>query len=260
MLEFKHVFKTFNRNSDFELVLFQDLNFAIAKDEFVVIIGSNGSGKSTLFNLLGGQVSPESGKILFEGKDLNQKTHHSRAKEIGRVYQDPLMGTAPSLSILENLSLAKNQGQLLNFKKGKLNNERVYFKNLLKQLDMNLEDKLDNKVSLLSGGQRQAISLLMALLKSPKLLLLDEHTAALDPKSSKKIIEITNHLLAKHHTTTIMITHNIQEALENGNRLLMFNQGEIILDVKNQAKAALKKEDIISLFHKYNQNSFEIIN
>ena len=260
MLEFKHVSKTFNQNSEFELVLFQDLNFSIKENEFVVIIGTNGSGKSTLFNLLGGQVIPEAGEILFEGEDLKKKTLHTRAKEIGRVYQDPLLGTAPSLTILENLSLAYNKGQLLSFKKGKLTLKRSEFKELLKQLEMGLETKLDSKVSLLSGGQRQAISLLMALLKQPKLLLLDEHTAALDPKSSERIIEITNQLLNKNKTTTIMITHNIQQAISNGNRLLMFNNGEIILDVKEEEKKQFTRDKIINLFNQHNQNFLETLN
>ncbi len=260
MLNFNHVSKTFNLPDENELVLFDNLSFAIAEHEFVVIIGTNGSGKTTLFNLLGGQEDPTAGEITFKTQQLNELAHHQRAKMIARVHQDPLLGTAPALTVFENLSLAFNKGHLFNFKRGKAHQAKQRFIELLKELDLKLEDKLDTPVGLLSGGQRQALALLMVLLQQPQLLLLDEHTAALDPKSSERIMALTKQLVTKHQLTTIMITHNLEQALNYGTRLMMFNQGKLILDVAGSEKQQLKKAELAKLYQQLQVNELIGIN
>lgn len=259
MLSFENISKTFNRNTEAVLDLYQGLNLEVEEGEFVTIIGSNGSGKSTLFNLISGQITQDEGKVCFEGKDLaNTKVHH-RFKEISRVYQDPVAGTSPSLTILENLSLAYDKGNLLNLKKGVRRDKIEHFKELLKELDLGLEDKLDAKVGQLSGGQRQALSLLMALMNEPKVLLLDEHTAALDPKSSEIIMQLTKKMVEQRQITTLMVTHNLQHALDYGTRLIMFHKGKIIFDVKGTDKKQLTRDDLVSLFMEHDDFFTEMI-
>ena len=248
MILFNDISKTFNPNTDAENVLYQDLNLEVNKGEFVAIIGSNGSGKSTLFNILCGQITADSGTVEFDGKNISKEKTYQRFKEISRVYQDPVAGTSPSLTILENLSLAYNKGKLMNLQKGVQKDKITFFKELLSELNLGLENKLDSKVGQLSGGQRQALSLLMALMNEPKVLLLDEHTAALDPKSSDIIIKLTEKMIENRQITTMMVTHNLQHALDYGNRLIMFHGGKIIFDVKGADKKALTRDDLISLF------------
>lgn len=253
MLRLENVGKKFNLGQLDELNLYQDLNLEIQENEFVTIIGSNGSGKSTLLNVICGQVSIDFGDIKFDGSSIKGLKPYIIFKDIARVYQDPSAGTAPSLSVFENLSLAYNKGKLMNLKLGKENNRREEFKKMVEPLNLDLENKMDLKVSNLSGGQRQALSLLMALVDKPKLLLLDEHTAALDPKNSDIIIELTNELVKKDNITTIMITHNLSHALEYGNRLIMFHEGKIIADFNQEEKSKLNRTDLVRLFKVYDK-------
>lgn len=259
MIQFRNITKTFNRETEAEMKLYDGLNLEVDEHEFVTIVGSNGSGKSTLFNCLCGQVEIDDGNIMFDGKKFNEVKTHNRFKEISRVYQDPVAGTSPSLTIMENLSLAYDKGQLMNLRKGIQKDKQSYFKELLKELNLGLENKLDAKVGQLSGGQRQALSLLMALMNDPKLLLLDEHTAALDPKSSEIIMKLTNKMVQDRDITTLMVTHNLQHALEYGTRLVMFHQGKIIFDVQGADKKALTRDDLISLFMEHNDFFIETV-
>lgn len=259
MLRFDNISKTFNVNTDAEFNLYNQLNLEVNDGEFVTIIGSNGSGKSTLFNLLCGQIAPDIGNIYFEDGSLAKKKTHERFKEISRVYQDPVSGTSPSLTILENLSLAFDKGKLMNFKKGVRFDQVEHFKELLSELDLGLEDKLHAKVGQLSGGQRQALSLLMALMNEPKVLLLDEHTAALDPKSSEIIMKLTKKMVESRGITTMMVTHNLQHALDYGTRIIMFHDGKIIFDAKGTDKKQLTRDDLISLFMEHNDFFVETV-
>lgn len=248
MLELRNIAKTFNAQSDYAMKLYENFNLHVEKGEFLVVIGSNGSGKSTLLNLICGQVNPDQGELDFKGKNLKRLKSFQRFREVSRVYQDPGAGTSPSLSVFENLSMAYHKGRLFNLRKGMEDARRDFFKEQLRQLNLGLEHKLDVKVANLSGGQRQAISLLMALLNQPDLLLLDEHTAALDPKNSEIIMKLTDSLIRNNEITTIMVTHNLQQALDYGSRLVMFHAGKIIADYSQEEKKDLKREDLISLF------------
>lgn len=259
MLEFNNICKIFNKASDAELKLYTDLNLNINDGEFVTIIGSNGSGKSTLFNLLCAEVQADSGTIHFDNNNLYKVKTFQRFKEISRVYQDPVAGTSPSLTIMENLSLAFDKGKLMNLKRGIRFDKEEHFKELLSELDLGLEGKLDAKVGQLSGGQRQALSLLMAFMNNPKVLLLDEHTAALDPKSSEIIMKLTKKMVEHRKITTMMVTHNLQHALDYGTRLLMFHKGKIIYDVSGNKKQELRREDLISLFMKHDDFFVETV-
>lgn len=259
MLVFNNISKTFNPNTFAENKLYDNLNLEVSDGEFVSIIGSNGSGKSTLFNILCGQVTPDTGVVKFDGVDLAKKKEYERFKEISRVYQDPVAGTSPSLTIMENLSLAYNKGKLMNFQKGVSLDKEAYFKEMLMELDLGLENKMDAKVGQLSGGQRQALSLLMALMNNPKVLLLDEHTAALDPKSSDAIIKLTKKMVEHRNITTMMVTHNLQHALEYGDRLVMFHGGKIIFDVRGADKKALTRDDLVSLFSEHDSYFEDIV-
>lgn len=256
MLKLNNIKKKFNVNSIAETTLYEDLSVEIEDGEFVTIIGSNGSGKSTLLNLVTGQVTPDSGEISFNEEDLLKVSDFKRFKKISRVYQDPMSGTAPSLTVLENLSLAVDKGNLFNLKKAIRRDKEAEFIAQLKTLDMGLEDKLHVQVGQLSGGQRQALSLLMALMNNPEVLLLDEHTAALDPKSSEAIMMLTDKMIAARKITSIMVTHNLQHALDYGDRLLMFHGGKIIFDAKGEAKQKLTRDSLIKLFVEH-ENSFE---
>ena len=259
MIQFRNITKTFNRGTEAEMKLYDGLNLEVAEHEFVTIVGSNGSGKSTLFNCLCGQVEIDDGNIMFDGKKFNEVKTHNRFKEISRVYQDPVAGTSPSLTIMENLSLAYDKGRLMNLKSGVHKDKVSFFKELLRELDLGLEHKLDAKVGQLSGGQRQALSLLMALMNEPKVLLLDEHTAALDPKSSDIIMSLTDKMVRERSITTMMVTHNLQHALQYGDRLVMFHEGEIIFDVKGIDKKRLSRSDLIALFVEHDKYFREMI-
>ena len=254
MLKILGLCKVFNTNTINENKVFDNFNVDIKKGEFVTIIGSNGAGKSTLLNLISGNISVDSGLILLDGKDVSHKDEFKRAKQIGRVYQNPSLGVSPNMTILENLSLADNKGKRFGLSSG-VNKKRIpYYEELLKELDLGLEDKLYNKVNLLSGGQRQALSMLIAVMSKPKLLLLDEHTAALDPKTSLKIMEITEKIVKDTNITTMMVTHNLKQAIKTGNRLIMMHRGKILIDVKGKEKEELTTEKLMNLFKDANIN------
>lgn len=251
MLKIKQLSKVFNPNSINENRVFDKISIEINKGDFITIIGSNGAGKSTLLNIIAGNIMQDSGIVLLDGEDVSDKEEYYRCKDIGRVYQNPSVGVAPKMTILENLSLADNKGKKYGLTSG-INKGRIsYYKELLKEVDLGLEDKLFNKVELLSGGQRQALTLLMAVMSNPKILLLDEHTAALDPKTSEKIMEITKKIVKERGITTLMVTHNLKHAMESGNRLFMMHRGEIVIDVAGEEKAALDSTDkLMKLFEK----------
>lgn len=236
MLKIQNVCKTFGENSIEQKNVFDNFNLEIKKGEFVTIIGGNGAGKSTLMNLISGSVVPESGKIFINERDVTYMPEYKRAKFIGRVFQDPLRGTSPNLTIEENLSLAVLRGKNKSLKFGINKNNSDLFKEKLKELCLGLEDRLNTKMGLLSGGQRQAITLLMAVLIKPKILLLDEHTAALDPSSSDKILCLTEQITNDEEITTLMITHNIEQALKLGTRTIMLKNGKLALDLDKNEK------------------------
>lgn len=244
MLEIKNLSKTFNKGTEMERQVFQNLNLTIEENSILAIIGENGCGKSTLMNLIGGNILPDTGTIALEGKDLSHVKESKRSKYIARVYQDPSMGVCSSLSILENMALADNKNQAYNLspliKKDKIG----YYKALLEALDLGLENILDKKVYLLSGGQRQSLSLVMAAMKNPKLLLLDEHTAALDPKTSQLVMEKTKELIKEKSTTTVMITHKLEDALTYADRVIMLKEGKIYLDQKTAKLSLVDLENL----------------
>ncbi|HAX74080.1 MAG TPA: ABC transporter ATP-binding protein [Firmicutes bacterium] len=248
MLAIQNLCKTFNEDTVNEKIVFKGLNLTVNEGEFVCVVGSNGAGKSTLFQMLTGAILPDDGSITLFDDDLTQCPDYLRSKWMGTVYQDPKVGTAPSLTIKQNLALAcsKGKGFGLSFLEHKRQVET--FKSLVAPLGLGLEEMMDTKVELLSGGQRQALALLMATLVTPKLLLLDEHTAALDPKTSQKIMELTATLIEKHHMTSLMITHNLHHALTYGNRLIMLHQGRIVLDIMGAEKNTLTKEALLLRF------------
>ena len=249
MLELQNIQKSFHSNTVNELNLFTNFNLSIKEGEFVVIVGSNGSGKSTLLNVIDGQLELDGGRVMFNNTDVSALPSFKRRQSMSRVFQDPSLGTSPSLTILENMSLSLNKGKPFNLKNGVDTSMREAIASMVATLGLNLEEKLDVSVSLLSGGQRQALSLLMAVCAKPKLLLLDEHTAALDPKSSRHIMKLTQQLVSETNMTTIMITHQIKDALEFGDRCIMMHEGNIVLDVSDEAKKKLQPQDVLSLFH-----------
>lgn len=250
LLQVQNLHKTFNKGTINENKLFKGVNLHVKEGDFITIIGSNGAGKSTLLNVITGAIPLDYGKITLEGKDISKLKEHKINKKVGRVYQDPTKGTAPSMTILENLSMAYNKGKSFGLSSAINKNNTEYFKTLLKPLNLGLEDKLHSKVGLLSGGQRQALSLIMAVMNSPKLLLLDEHTAALDPKTSEKIIEISQQVVEDKNITTLMVTHNLKQAMEIGNRLIMMHRGEIIVDIQGEEKKNLTMDKLLSYFEK----------
>ena len=212
------------------------------------MIGGNGAGKSTMLNAIAGVFSVDSGSIVIDGQDVTRLSEHKRAALLGRVFQDPMMGTAPTMMIEENLALAARRGQRRGLKWGITAAERTSYKELLRKLDLGLEDRLTSKVGLLSGGQRQALTLLMASLKQPKLLLLDEHTAALDPKTAAKVLELSDQIVSENHLTTLMITHNMKDAIAHGNRLIMMDAGRVVVDISGEEKKKLTVPDLLALF------------
>ena len=245
MLKLSHISKTFNPGTVNEKVAIQDLSLHLQKGDFATIIGSNGAGKSTMFNAICGDFLTDSGSVVLDGEDITFMPQHARAKSIGRLYQDPMRGTAPGMTIEENLALAAGKGGWLS-RISKSDKER--FKEQLALLDIGLENRMNHPVGLLSGGQRQALTLLMATMNPPKLLLLDEHTAALDPGTAEKVLNLTKRIVEEHHLTCLMITHNMQSALELGNRILMMDSGDIVLDIKEEEKKGLTVEGLLDKF------------
>ena len=248
MLDLEHVSKTFNPGTINEKKALQDLSLHLADGDFVTVIGGNGAGKSTLLNAVAGVWPIDSGRILLGGEDITALPEHRRAVHIGRVFQDPMMGTAPNMQLEENLALAMRRGQKRGLKWGVTKLERDDYRELLSDLGLGLEDRMTAKVGLLSGGQRQALTLLMAVLRRPKLLLLDEHTAALDPATAAKVLELSDRIVSENDLTALMITHNMSDAIRHGNRLIMMDQGRIILDISGEAKKKLTKRELIDRF------------
>lgn len=256
MLEIVNVHKTFNPGTVNEKVALNGLDLKLENGDFVTVIGGNGAGKSTMLNAVAGVWPVDTGKICIDGKDITKLSEYQRAKYIGRVFQDPMMGTAATMGIDENLALAARRGLGRTLKSGITKQEHEEYYELLKTLDLGLEDRMTSKVGLLSGGQRQAVTLLMATLKKPKLLLLDEHTAALDPKTAAKVLNLSNKIVAENHLTTMMITHNMKDAIKYGNRLIMMYEGRIIYDVKGEEKANLHVSDLLQRFEQVSDGEF----
>ena len=250
MLEIQNIFKTFNAGTINEKRALNGVSLTLNDGDFVTVIGGNGAGKSTLMNAIAGVFGVDSGKILIDGMDLTHLPEYKRAKYIGRVFQDPMMGTAATMQIEENLALAARRGMKRTLRIGITKAEREEYKEQLKILGLGLENRMTSKVGLLSGGQRQALTLLMATLRKPKLLLLDEHTAALDPKTAEKVLEATERIVAKDKLTTVMITHNMRDAIAHGNRLIMMYDGKILIDVSGEEKKNLTVEQLLALFSK----------
>ena len=249
MLELKNIYKTFNPGTVNEKRALQGLSLSLADGDFVTVIGGNGAGKSTMLNIISGAYSVDEGSISIGGVDVTRLPEHKRAKFIGRVFQDPMMGTAATMQIEENLALAARRGQRRGLRTGISRAEREQYRELLKILDLGLEDRLTSKVGLLSGGQRQALTLLMATLKKPQLLLLDEHTAALDPKTAAKVLSATEQIVRRDNLTTLMITHNMRDAIAHGNRLIMLYDGRVVVDVRGEEKRRLTVEDLLEKFN-----------
>ena len=256
MLEIKNVYKTFNAGTVNEKVALKGLDLTLEDGDFVTVIGGNGAGKSTMLNAVAGVWPIDMGKILIDGQDVTRLSEHQRAKYIGRVFQDPMMGTAATMGIEENLALAARRGVARSLRAGITKKEREEYHELLKTLDLGLEDRMTSKVGLLSGGQRQAVTLLMATLKKPKLLLPDEHTAALDPKTAAKVLALSEKIVQENHLTTLMITHNMKDAIKYGNRLIMMYEGRVIYDVRGEEKANLQVSDLLQRFEQVSDGGF----
>ena len=248
MLKIENIHKTFNAGTVNEKAALQGLNLHLKEGDFVTVIGGNGAGKSTMLNAITGVFGIDSGKVIIDGEDVTHLPEYKRAKFIGRVFQDPMMGTAATMQIEENLALAARRGKPRTLRIGITKAEREEYREKLKILNLGLEDRMTSKVGLLSGGQRQALTLLMASMNNPKLLLLDEHTAALDPKTAAKVLEITDKIVTENHLTTLMITHNMRDAIAHGNRLIMMQDGHVIVDVEGEEKKKLTVEDLLKLF------------
>ena len=249
MLKIRDVYKTFNRGTVNEKVAINGLDLTLEDGDFVTVIGGNGAGKSTLLNLIAGVFPVDSGKIILNGLNLNGLPEHKRARFLGRVFQDPMRGTAATMGIEENLALAYRRGKRRGLGHGITGEEREMYREKLKSLDLGLEDRLTSKVGLLSGGQRQALTLLMATLQKPDLLLLDEHTAALDPKTADKVLQLTEEIVARDHLTTLMVTHNMKNAIQYGNRLIMMDAGRVVVDIRGEEKKNLSVRDLLEKFN-----------
>ena len=250
MLDLKNIRKTFNSRTVNEKVALNGVNLHLNEGDFVTMIGGNGAGKSTLLNAIAGVWPIDQGSIVLAGEDITKLPEHKRAALLGRVFQDPMMGTAATMQIEENLAIAARRGKKRTLKVGITRDEREEYREKLKVLGLGLESRLTAKVGLLSGGQRQALTLLMATLNAPKLLLLDEHTAALDPKTAAKVLEITESIIAEKHLTAMMVTHNMNDAIRLGNRLIMMDEGRVVVDVSGEEKNHLHKADLLELFEK----------
>lgn len=256
MLEIKNVYKTFNAGTINEKVALNGINLTLNDGDFVTVIGGNGAGKSTLLNMITGVYPVDQGTITIDGIDVTNLAEHKRAKYFGRVFQDPMTGTAGNMQIEENMALAARRGKPRTLRAGIKNSEREGYRKLLARLGLGLEDRLTAKVGLLSGGQRQAITLLMATMQNPRLLLLDEHTAALDPQTASKVLNITEELVNEGKITTLMITHNMKDAIRLGNRLIMMDKGRVIYDISGEEKKNLKVADLMELFAKASSGEF----
>ena len=248
MLELKNLYKTFNAGTVNEKRAIDGLDLTLEDGDFVTIIGGNGAGKSTTLNLIAGVFPADQGSIILDGVDITRLPEHKRAKYLGRVFQDPMMGTAATMGIEENLALANRRGQRRTLRPGITAQEREKFRKQLAALGLGLEDRMTSKVGLLSGGQRQALTLLMATLKKPRLLLLDEHTAALDPKTADKVLQITEEIVARDKLTTLMVTHNMKHAIQYGNRLIMMDAGKVVVDIRGEEKKNLTVRELLEKF------------
>ena len=248
MLTITNVRKTFNKGTINEKKALNGINLHLESGDFVTIIGGNGAGKSTMLNMIAGVYPIDSGKIVIDGINISREPEHRRAKYIGSVFQDPMRGTAANMEIQENLAMALRRGKIRGLGWGIRNNEKDYYRTALAQLDLGLQTRMTSKVGLLSGGQRQALTLLMATLQKPKLLLLDEHTAALDPKTARKVLELTEKIVNEQELTALMVTHNMKDAIQIGNRLIMMHEGRIIYDVSGEDKKKLQVEDLLEKF------------
>ena len=256
MLEIENVHKTFNIGTINEKVALNGVNLKLNEGDFVTIIGGNGAGKSTTLNAIAGVWPVDQGKLIVDGTDITRLPEHKRATYLGRVFQDPMIGTAATMSIEENMAIAARRGERRGFGWGISKKEREEYKKKLKELGLGLEERLSSRVGLLSGGQRQAITLLMAALKKPKLLLLDEHTAALDPKTAAKVLEISDKIIAENGLTAMMVTHNMKDAIAHGNRLIMMHEGQIIYDVSGEEKKSLSVADLLAKFEEASGGEF----
>ena len=256
MLKIQNIHKTFNPGTINEKVALNGVNLNLNPGDFVTIIGGNGAGKSTTLNAIAGVWSVDEGKIIIDGVDITKLSEHKRALYLGRVFQDPMTGTAATMSIEENMAIAARRGERRGLGWGITKKERERYKEALKELDLGLEDRLSSKVGLLSGGQRQAITLLMASLKKPKLLLLDEHTAALDPKTAAKVLAISDKIIQEHQLTAMMVTHNMKDAIAHGNRLIMMHEGRVIYDVSGEEKKNIKVSDLLAKFEEVSGGEF----
>ena len=256
ILEIKNLHKTFNKGTINEKVALDGVDLNLNPGDFVTIIGGNGAGKSTTLNAIAGVWDIDEGEIIIDGDDITRLTEHKRARYLGRVFQDPMTGTAATMSIEENMAIAARRGESRGFRWGITKKEREQYKEQLKMLGLGLEERLSTKVGLLSGGQRQAVTLLMAALKKPKLLLLDEHTAALDPKTAAKVLEISDKLIEENHLTAMMVTHNMKDAIAHGHRLIMMHEGKIIYDVSGEEKKKLHVSDLLAKFEEVSGGEF----
>ena len=254
MLKITNLQKTFNPGTVNAKTALRGLNLTINEGEFVTVIGGNGAGKSTLLNAISGVWKPDYGTIEIDGVDVTNMSEYKRAQFLGRVFQDPMKGTSPDMEIQENLAIASKRGMKRKFKRGVRKENKKQYKELLSTLELGLENRLSTKMGLLSGGQRQAVTLLMATLNRPKLLLLDEHTAALDPKTAAKVLSLTNKIVSENNLTTLMITHNMHDAITYGNRLIMMHEGKVLIDVKGEEKKNLTIEQLLQLFEKNSGN------
>lgn len=256
MLELKNVKKTFNRGTINEKKALTGVNLKIEPGDFITVIGGNGAGKSTMLNMIAGVYSVDSGAIIIDGKNVTRDAEYKRAAYLGRVFQDPMMGTAADMEIVENLAMAYRRGKRRGLGWGVGKAEKESYHEALKMLDLGLENRMTSKVGLLSGGQRQALTLLMATIRQPKVLLLDEHTAALDPKTAAKVLDLTQELVEKNHLTTMMITHNMKDAIRLGNRLIMMNEGSVIYDISGEEKMNLHVSDLLAKFEEASGGEF----
>ena len=249
MLELREIYKYYNPGTVNEMCLFNNFNLKVDDGEFVAVVGSNGSGKTSMLNIICGSIPVESGQILIDGKDITKVKEYKRNQKIGRVYQNPSMGTCPSMTILENMAMAENKGKAYNLGKGVNKKREEAYRELLRPLNLGLEDKLHVKVGALSGGQRQAMSLLMSTMTPLDFLILDEHTAALDPKTAEINMRLTDQIVREKKLTSIMVTHNLRYAIEYGTRIVMMHQGKVILDKKGEEKKNMNVDDVLDLFN-----------
>lgn len=256
MLVLDNIYKTFNIGTINEKHALNGVSLTLEEGDFVTVIGGNGAGKSTVLNAIAGVWPIDEGAILIDGKDVTGLPEHKRAAYLGRVFQDPMTGTAATMEIQENLALAARRGQKRGLKWGISKKEHAQYREMLKELDLGLEDRMTSKVGLLSGGQRQALTLLMATLKKPRLLLLDEHTAALDPKTAAKVLDLSDKIISEHKLTAMMVTHNMRDAIVHGNRLIMMNDGKVILDIKGEEKKKLTVEELLQKFEEVSGEEF----